>query len=233
MIQHARMPAPIPGPGPYAIVPAGRPDPKERPQPTTHPEARGTLSRAGLGDSEDPVNLMARLREGDERALRCLVATFWDQVVSQAFRVVECPDAAEDVAQEVFVRLWRERESWRRPGSVPGYLATITRNEALNQKRSNERRNRREHSFELEMDRSPDTPEDVLQKRELRRQIAVAIRGLPPRRREVFVRAYLWQCSYREIAQAMGISLQTVANQLSRAMAQLRQNSRTASEATS
>jgi RNA polymerase sigma-70 factor, ECF subfamily len=187
------------------------------------PVVNGRRARPADDPKEElAVVLMRQVRDGDDDALHRLVAMYWERVVSHAFRLTGSRDTAEDVAQEAFLRLWCERRSWTPSGTVRGYLARITRNVGLNHIRSAESRVRRESRFALEEERSSPTPEEAFRRSELRARMGAAIRSLPPKRREVFVRARLHQSSYGEIARAMDISPQTVANQLSRATAQVR-----------
>jgi RNA polymerase sigma-70 factor, ECF subfamily len=175
-----------------------------------------------LGDLT-PTQLMLRVRCRDEPALEELIRRFRDRVVNEAGRIVGSDDSAEDVAQEVFVRIWERRSDWRPSGSVPGYLLRMTRNLALNRIRGEHSRRERAARFQREEIRPGPTPGEELELAELRRRLSLAIRGLSPRRREVFVRARLQRRSYREVAHKMRISSQTVANHLSRATAELRQ----------
>jgi RNA polymerase sigma-70 factor, ECF subfamily len=191
------------------------------------PPLHGSLDRrAGAvahGRDAAAERLVRRVRDGDERALDRLIDWFWEPVLACSYGVVGSLDAAEDVAQEVFVRVWSRRRAWTPSGGVAAYLMRIARNIALNQKRSVDSRSRREGRFAVEEARGALTPEDVLQRRELRYRVVGALRSLPPRRRRIFVHARLHGWSYGRIAKAMCISQQTVANQLSRATVHLRQ----------
>lgn len=174
-----------------------------------------------LSDDE----LMDRLAEGDRDAYAILLERYWARLVVYAAEVVESQDAAQDVAQDTFIQLWRYRERWVRVGTVGAYLYRITRNLALNavrQERAAARRLKR--SAETgEGHPSPFTPEESLDHALLRRQVEAAIKALAPRRREVFILSRYHGLSYAEIATAMGISPQTVANQMSHALSQLQE----------
>jgi len=164
---------------------------------------------------------MQGVAKGNPAALEELVRRFRKEVVLHASRIVGA-DAAEDVAQEVFVRVWTRSAGWQSTGSARAYIYRTTRNLSLNRKRSDISRSEFAARFERESARGNPTPADDLERDELWRRIARAIRHLPPRRREVLVRARLQRRSYSEIATAMAISPQTVANHLTRATADLR-----------
>lgn len=128
-------------------------------------------------------------------------------------------DDAKDVAQEAFIRLWEQHSRLRPSGSVRAYLYQIARNLAIN-----ERKRRALHgtlAAEVEPPSVP-TPATDLEAADLHAIVDHAIASLPDRRREAFVLAHLQSLPHREIAETMGISPQTVANQISAALADLR-----------
>jgi RNA polymerase sigma-70 factor (ECF subfamily) len=167
---------------------------------------------------------MESIRAGDSEALGQLLERYWASLVAYGRTLLGDSDEAEDVVQEAFVRVWRHRSVWIASGSVSGYLYRITRNLAFNRDRDNRARRRRgarEALSELRVPRPP-TPEDELATTIAFGEVEAAIDQLPPRRREVFVLSRFHALTYSEIAQAMGISEQTVANQMSSALADLR-----------
>jgi RNA polymerase sigma-19 factor, ECF subfamily len=167
--------------------------------------------------------LMERIRVGDASALDALLKRYWDVVVAYARQILGDPAAAADTAQQTFIKLWQRREQWTPTGSVAAYVFRITRNAALN-----ERRARRVRVVSSENPRTsatvatPWTPLQTLEEKELRAGLEAALRLLPERRKEVFMLARFQRLTYEEIAALMGISPQTVANQMSAALADLR-----------
>jgi RNA polymerase sigma-70 factor (family 1) len=172
------------------------------------------------GDTSDAA-LVARLRVGDSGALDVALQRYWLALVAYVERYVQSRDAAEDIAQRTFCLLWERRSSWQLEGSLRGLLYRIARNFALS-----ERRHRTvELRFTvagLESAPSTPTPLDLIECEQLRVALEAAITDLPARRREVFVLRCVHDLSYKEIAEVMRISPQTVANQLSHALATLR-----------
>lgn len=168
--------------------------------------------------------LMERVHAGDGAALDALLNLYWSPLVAYGARVLRSWDAAEDAAQETFVRLWQRRAEWGRDGSVRALLFRIMRNLTLDEKKRLERRERRE-AWSLRKFRPGQrvaTPDELLERSELEHEFDRAVQSLPERRREVFLHARVNGLSNREIAEVMGISPQTVANQLSAAVATLR-----------
>lgn len=165
--------------------------------------------------------LLRRLRRDDAGALDELIQAFWMPLVAYAARMLHSEDAAEDIAQEVFVRVWERRHEWKDGGSERALLYRIARNLCLNEQR------RRAIRLKWRMGRSVDRQtappaNQAMEERVMWEAATRAIESLPPRRREAFILARFHQLSYAEIADTMEITERTVANQISSALAQLR-----------
>jgi RNA polymerase sigma-70 factor, ECF subfamily len=169
------------------------------------------------------AELVIRLRRGDTVALDLVLRRYWPPVVAYLVRLVGTRDAAEDIAQQAFCRLWDRRASWHDAGSLRGLLYRIARNLAISDRRHLDAEARSAAGL-ADVARVNPTPLQLLEDKLLRREVERAISRLPERRREVFVLRCVHDLSYKEIADVMGTSTQTVANQLSHALATLRQS---------
>lgn len=167
------------------------------------------------------ATLLARLRASDAGALDALLDRYWSPVFLYALRVTGSEDAAADVAQSLFCRVWERRTTWRADGSVRGLLFRMARNIAVSAHRRERAQDRAMLAF-AESAPTSTLPERAAESAELRAALERAIAELPARRREVFLLRMVDDLSYAEIAHVMGTSKQTVANQLSRALATLR-----------
>ncbi|MEP6730616.1 MAG: sigma-70 family RNA polymerase sigma factor [bacterium] len=169
----------------------------------------------------DDAALVERLRRGDESALDALLVRFWAPLVAYAERLADTRDAAEDIAQRTFYRMWERRAHWRPTGSLRGLLYRVAHNLAVSERRAG---HAHERAARAHADRIPQvrTPLDTVEELQLRARLDRAIQALPVRRRQVFVLRCLHDLSYKEIADIMGTSTQTVANQLSHALTTLR-----------
>jgi RNA polymerase sigma-70 factor (ECF subfamily) len=167
--------------------------------------------------------LLARLRTGDADALEQLLARYWAPLVAFVTRVSGAGEA-EDVVQETFCRLWEWRAAWRAEGSVRGLLYRVARNLAISRRRRDDARERAALALGdcREGARAGSPADQAIEQQELRAALDRVVHALPPRRREVFVLRCVHGLSYREIAGIMDTSTQTVANQLSHALATLR-----------
>ncbi len=171
-----------------------------------------------------PHAAMERLRRDDPDALDDLLQLHWPEVIRYALSFVECRDVAEDLSQTAFVGLWEQRHDWHQRGSTLAFLLRVVRNQALNRRRHLSVRAQAERQIvSAPVSRRPARPDERLAEREAARVLENAIRQLPERRREVFRLARFQNLSYRQIAEVMEISPQTVANQMSQALSDLRE----------
>jgi len=166
--------------------------------------------------------LIQGLKSGDEACLGPLMERYWEDLIDYSLRFVGDPDRAADVVQNAFVRLWRRRREWTNTETLRPLLYRMVRNASLNA-----RRNRT--TFRDWLRRFPPPERDPspspLQKAEgeaLHEAVLEALDTLPERRREIFVLVRFHHLSYRETAETLDLSPQTVANQVSLAMQDLR-----------
>lgn len=172
---------------------------------------------------EEEAELARGVKAGSEAALNGLLQRHWIGLVRYALRFLDRQDEAEDIAQEAFVRLWSRRGSWRQEETLRPVLYRIARNLALNEKRrrANVRRLGRKIGRPEQDPRPP--PHRQMQRADLEVAVQSAVDGLSPRRREIFLLVRMHQMSHREVGQVLGISPQTVANQISQVMKDLRE----------
>lgn len=167
-----------------------------------------------------PRDPMDALADGDPRALQRLIDLYWAPLLRYAERMIGSADAAEDVVQRGFIRLWDGRHRWEAGSSPRRLLYTVVRHLALNELDSDRARSRRNRSPTLPP-RTVATPAQLLDERELTHALEVALDALPPRRREALVLARFGDLSHAEIAEIMGVAPRTVTNHITLALAEL------------
>jgi RNA polymerase sigma-70 factor (ECF subfamily) len=149
------------------------------------------------------------------------MTTTWARLVLYLLTMLGSKDTAQDAAQEAFVRLWEHREEWEE-GSALGLLFRMGRNVALDYQRRAQVRRRWARDHTHQMPPQPFMPDEELEATEFQAQFAGAMETLPARRREVFELVRLHGLTHQEVADVMGISVQTVANQMALAHGDLR-----------
>lgn len=171
----------------------------------------------------DPLEpLMAAIRGGSESALGRLMDRCWPELVRYAARQLGEVELARDIAQEAFIQVWERRRAWTPRGSARAYLFRIVRNLVIDERRKRGVRRRWAAHRELTPSAGPPTPAEDLDARLLAEVFETAVASLTRRRREVFELVFMRGLSHAEAAAVMGISAQTVANQMSAALRTVR-----------
>lgn len=151
-----------------------------------------------------------RLIEGDEDAFCWLYSHYKDQVLFFAQRFLKSSDYAEDVLQDVFSNIWVGRRIINPDIPFGAYLFTIVKNRVLNQIRDLEKQQSlREKMLECAVDYNEVTQDKILSD-DLRAIIQKAYASMTPRQQEVFRMSREGQLSYKEIAEKLDISVNTV-----------------------
>lgn len=171
---------------------------------------------------------MVRVRAGDDEAFECLVQRHRTPVVHFLYRMVQDREAAEELAQEVFLRVYRARSRYRPTARFTTWLYRIATNLALNWVR-HERRWGKPYGLEVlgrpgEAPRACEDPslEEVLWRRSQVERVRRAVAGLPARQRAVVLLHKYQGMDYEQIAATLGCSVQAVKSLTFRAYANLR-----------
>ena len=191
-----------------------------------------TSSQMALRDPD--IRLMLRVRDDDAAAFGELVERFQHRLVAVMHHLVGSADEAEDLAQEVFLRVYRTRKKYTPKAKFSTWLFTIANNLALNSLRDRKRR----PVLPLEVrDSGPmgtrpteslaptrdNPPAHNLQQQELADVIRTALDGLNERQRVAIVLNKFEDMNYAEIAEVMELTTKAVKSLLSRARGKLRE----------
>ncbi|MEX2446606.1 MAG: sigma-70 family RNA polymerase sigma factor [Dehalococcoidia bacterium] len=185
-------------------------------------------SRAPSGEPED-VELVAALADEDIRALEQLYDRYSTLAYSVSLRVLRDPQLAEDVVQEVFLRLWRQPTSYDPTrGRFISWLMSVTRNRSVDELRRVSRRRRSEQleeqpGHELASTERLDDPQAGVEIAEARANVRAAMTRLPPSQRRVIELAYFGGLTQVEIADVTGEPLGTVKTRIRLGMNKLRE----------
>ena len=167
-------------------------------------------------------SLILRLIGGDEDAFCELYATYKNRLIYFAMRFLKSREYAEDVFQDAFTVVWQSRRFINPDASFSSYLYTIMRNRILNQLRNAANEEKlKESILSQALDYTEDTKREVMLY-DLKSLISHALQQLTPRQREIFEMSREAQLSHKEIADKLGISVNTVQEHISTSLKLIR-----------
>jgi RNA polymerase sigma-70 factor (ECF subfamily) len=179
-------------------------------------------TRDGAHDPAHDTELAKAVRLGNAEALDALFTVYYDELLAYAMSIVADRLVAEDVLQDVFLRIWKRRSEWMPEGNgVARYFYGAVRNRALNMLRD-DRRSVSVSTIPVDRAGHDAIGTTALEATELATLIAGTVAALPERCREVFTLSRYQRLSQRDIADLLGITVNTVNVQLGRALRAIR-----------
>lgn len=194
---------------------------------TTNVFLTGIFMHIGSHQPNDLQECWSRVLQNDTQALQALHAALYPAMHHYAAKLLKDDTSADDAIQEVFVKMWQQRQRIGNIQHVKGYVYTLLRRHILNVLRSQKTRlfhigQWGSHEVQLEF-----SPEEVLMQqdsdREKQQAVSRALNQLPARQREVLYFRFYEALDYKEIAGIMGIHYQSVVNLSFKAIQQLKQ----------
>ena len=171
----------------------------------------------------DEKQLLQELKLGNEKAFTQLYQKYWRQVYNFSRLYLRTIDAAEEVVQDVFVKLWESRKSIRDEDNFKGLLFIMTRNLIFNSSRKHLNEEAYKMSILSAMEESYDIDAEI-DAADLQMFIDRLISELPPQRQTIFNLSRKEHKSYKEIAAELNLSEKTVEHQISAALKFLKKN---------
>ena len=164
--------------------------------------------------------LVERIQKGDRNAFRQLFERYYPLFVSFARKLLRDNQMAEDLVQNVFVRVWSSRERLDVDRNIRSYLLVAVRNEVFCYIRGIGREFHEQLSEDV---RVTDTDAaQIMNAKDMERDISQIIADMPDRRREVFSMSRNENLSNKEIADRLGLSVRTVEKHIENALTDIR-----------
>jgi RNA polymerase sigma-70 factor (ECF subfamily) len=166
----------------------------------------------------DTKNILCDIATGDNEAFKALFNMFFPKVKVFLVKFLKDDKAAEDIAQDIFVKIWSLRYALPEIKSFNTYLYRMTRNAALNYLR--------DQKYAVNISEIPILDDSDIEQEYYRKEkellIRLAVEQMPPQRRKIFTMSRYQAMSNDEIAKALNLSKHTVENHLSISLKELR-----------
>jgi RNA polymerase sigma-70 factor (family 1) len=171
---------------------------------------------------EEENNWLRLVATGDEHAFRSLYDEYATKVYAWAFPYLKNPLPAQDVVQEVFLKVWEKRSDLSSLNNFPGWLRILTRNYLINSLQKKIPANFQEDISRLEFAEKGLRPSAQLDYKEMTGIIQQAVYALPPRQQQVYKLSRDKDLTLNEIAGELGISYNTVREHMTAALKSIR-----------
>lgn len=183
-------------------------------------------------DDSENVRLMMRVKEGDVHAFERLVELHQNTVIGTATRMLGNTDDAHDIAQQVFIRVWKSAPRYEPTAKFTTWLFTILRNLVFNETRRRTRRREipletdenDDHSPRQYTDITAPAADQLTQHEELENALDKAIAALPEKQRLAVLLRRQEELPYEQICEILKMSLPAVKSLLFRARTELRKH---------
>jgi RNA polymerase sigma-70 factor (ECF subfamily) len=164
--------------------------------------------------------LLLKIAEGDESAFKDLFRAWRDKLYFFMLRITHSSEMAEDILQDVFLKIWTNRATLGSIRHFDAYIYQMCRNQAI----TGMRRMAQETLILAELKKAPEpAEEDTVDQRELNNKFQAILQRLPTQQRLVYTLTHLQGLKHEEVAQQLKISSSTVKNHMTRALYTIRQ----------
>jgi RNA polymerase sigma-70 factor, ECF subfamily len=172
--------------------------------------------------TSEEKQLIASLQQGERTAMESVFKQYHAVLCTAAYYVVKDTDEAKDIVQDVFIKLWKNRQQLEIQSSLAAYLKRAVVNTALNYLEKQKKFKAVEIGKSGASDMGVNAVEHNHNSAELSAKAEKTIESLPPRTRAVYTLIRAEEMSYKEAAEALSISVKAVEKEMMKALRLLR-----------
>lgn len=166
--------------------------------------------------------LLKKMMEGDVASFEAIYAAYHSKIYLFALKFVKDQHFAQEITQQVFIRLWEKRSSLSLSKPFDGQIFLITRNLVVDNLRKQARDKKLEVNLSFLKSETDENTEDAIILSDYEQQVEALVASLPPKRQQIYRMNKQQGLSFEEIAKEMSISPKTVDAQLQLALKFLR-----------
>lgn len=164
-----------------------------------------------------------RLKEGDEQAFRYVMDRYFAVITGFTKSILSNNAAAEDIAEETFIKLWQHHTEVIGFKSIKAFLYITAKNACLNQLRLEKNEERRHIDYTAGLEQEISLIDNEIIRAEVKAEIYKAVAQLPEKMQQVFRLGFIEGMPNREIARLLGLSVNTIKAQKSRSLELLKE----------
>jgi RNA polymerase sigma-70 factor (ECF subfamily) len=168
------------------------------------------------------TDITGRIRNGDVGQFESLFRSSYVSLVRYAKTLIKDHDTAEEIVQDLFYRIWKDREKLNIESSLNGYLFRSVHNKCLHYIEHNRVVERHAEEMAYQQTETQESPSDILNYNELQEKIASILERLPDRCGKIFTMSRFEGLKYTEIAEKLSVSVKTVEANMGRALKEFR-----------
>ena len=166
--------------------------------------------------------IIRRIRQGDIKQFESLFRSSYVSLVRYAKTLLKDQDTSEEIVQDLFFRIWQDREKIKIESSLNGYLFRSVHNKCLHFIEHSRIVEKHAEEVSFRQPESSESPSDILNYKELQAKIASIIEKLPERCGQIFCMNRFEGLKYNEIAEKLSVSVKTVEANMGRALKEFR-----------
>jgi len=182
------------------------------------------MGRSSILTIVDTEEIIRRLKRDDKVALDELFGYYYPRLYQFSKSILKIDNEIDDILQEVFVKIWLNRQKIGNAETFNAYIFTITKNEVLNLIR----KNLRDHTFRdqlfLRSVAEEYQPENQLEFEEIKAGIDQIVAKLPEKRQQIFILSRTNGLSNKEISAQLNISEKTIEDHITHAIKQIKRS---------
>jgi len=168
------------------------------------------------------TEIIRRIRQGDKVQFESLFRSSYVSLVKYAKTLVKDHDTAEEIVQDLFFRLWQDKEKIKIESSLNGYLFRAVHNRCLHWMDHNRVVGKYAHEMTYLQTENAENPSDIILLKELQSKITGILERLPERCGRIFCMSRFEGLKYTEIAERLSVSVKTVEANMGKALKEFR-----------
>jgi RNA polymerase sigma-70 factor, ECF subfamily len=168
------------------------------------------------------TEIIVRIRQGDVGQFESLFRSSYVALVRYAKTMIKDHDTSEEIVQDLFFRLWKDREILKIESSLNGYLFRSVHNSCLHYIEHEMVIKRYAEEISYYQSEFQESPSDILHYKELQSIVARILERLPERCGRIFYMSRFEGLKYNEIAEKLSVSVKTVESNMGRALKEFR-----------